>query len=406
MGRFVRFLFASSLALWSASDVVAQDGDGVAGDVTSVQVAEADPLAWIGAHEVSFVARVRDEHAELRSGPDPNHRVVRRVSGGTLLLVVGDGGRGYLRVLVPSGYRAFIHGRYVDFDQQGLGTVNADRVNVRSIPSSVGDYPIGQVSRGRSLMVWGPAGSEWLEVTAPGDLPLWITGGSINLVGDLDEALAVEVAEARAARLAEWETRTEEARTRSEERHAVTDAMSRLAELRAAVLTEQSRGGEADFTATSTALAAIRESVTDEAVLRAVDAQQREIDALQRAADLERERRELARQLDAERERLEQVKKEARVRRFRESSSIDEKAFSALRVGDEVEWVGFLRVRPDDDEHPVALEQGTRLVGWLTCSTGRLRLADFGGRQVAVMGRVTRLGSAPKVDVVRLEILR
>jgi hypothetical protein len=238
---------------------------------------------------------------------------------------------------------------------------------------------------------------------AAGTLALWIADGTFDLVGEIDDARLAEIAAARAERLRAWEERTEEARLQAAERRSATDATAGLETVRVQVARERERGAAAEYAPARESLRTLRDRTTDPALLAAIDAQEREIGALEQATAAERARLELSQRLDAELERLERARKDAA--EAREKARAGEPG-PQVQPGQDVTWAGFLRVRPDDVQHPIALEQGSRVVVWLECSKGRYVLADFGGRQVQVAGRVSVVEGIPSIDVTHLEVLR
>lgn len=388
--------FPATTSLW------AQESEPA--DATRAAGQGGDPLAWIGQREIHFVARAGSAGAVLRSGPDPAYREVRRLEPGTLLLAVADR-PGYVGVLVPDGYTAYIHSRYVEVGAEDIGTVTSNRVNVRSIPSSTGDYPIGQVSTGRKLWVWGRAenGSDWLRITAPGDLPVWVADGEIDIAGTLGEhpELVGEIALMRAERSRSFEERSPAAIARAEARRRSADTPAMLEVAMRLLRDEELRGAEGDFSQVKDLLSRIFADTLDPQVRRDAEELDRRIALVERNRAQEAARQEmldeLARQKEAlrlERERLAQ----ARVAKPPEPVQAQQ--------GEIGSWSGFLRLRPDDGQHPVALEQGTKVVAWLSCDSGKIVLRDFAGLQIRADGRVASLDGAPVVEVSRLEILR
>ncbi len=395
-------LWCAALPLCCAVAGLAQEES--AADATSVETDDEDPLAWVGPHEVHFVARVGAGGAALRSGPDPNYRVVREVPAGHLLVVVGEA-PGHTRVLVPDGYVAYIHSRYLKVDDEGIGVVTSSRVNVRSLPSSQGDYPIGQVNAGVVVWVWGRKGEEdgWCEVTAPADLPLWAAEGDLDIAGDprSDAALLAQLEALRGERRKAWEDRAGEAAARAAARRQAEQALERVQEARSLLDAARQQGAAADVEPVKALLASILESSTDPAVGLQVEALRRDIALIEQLQEAERARAALLAQLAAERQRLEDERVAA-------AKAAKEELYGGKlpEVGQEGAWNGFLRERADDREHPFALETGTRVAAWLRCSSGRLRLADFAGLQVCVRGRVLSIAGAPLIDVQRIEIIR
>ncbi|MFH0945655.1 MAG: hypothetical protein V2A76_10695 [Planctomycetota bacterium] len=391
------------LGTFLASDLPAQDAPA---DTTSVSADGEDPLGWVGEREILFIARVKGTGAVLRSGPDPAYRVLRGGQEGELLLVVGDA-RGHVEVLVPAGFTAYIHGRYVDLGDDDIGTVNTDRVNVRSRPTSTGDYPLGKVHTGEKLMVYGPAETdpEWYRIVAPADMPLFAADDEVEIAGDPvnNPELLDGIAAARRTRTAAFERRSPEAIARLEAKERAQQAPG-LVRQAAGLLEEAGKLGLAADYSDSRALLAQALADSDDPVLRAqAGALDEQIVALERLQEEERERLALLKELQEEKDRL--AAERERIRQLAEAAGTKENEPAPIEPGKPGSWSGFLRTRPNDLSHPISLEQGTQVRAWLLCSSGKLRLKDYAGLQVQVSGRTLRAEGAPVVDVDRLEIL-
>lgn len=72
----------------------------------------------------------------------------------------------------------------------GQGTVTADTLNVRSVPRSSGNAPVGKLSRGAVVEVLARQG-EWLEITH-GSGTAWVHGGYVQLGGQTGGQQTVE----------------------------------------------------------------------------------------------------------------------------------------------------------------------------------------------------------------------
>lgn len=372
-------------------------------DTTSVSTDDADPLAVFGTREIAFVGRVKDGGGALRSGADPNYREVKAVAAGTLLPVVGDRAD-FLEVLVPEGYRAFVHVRYVDLEGGGIGRVNASAVNVRAEPKTDSDYEIGQVDIGQELWVIGPAGEDenWLEIVAPAELPLWIHSDQVEVGGDLkDDATRTALEAALARRRADWLEHSPDAKARHE-------ADSRESELAAAVeaaLTladeQHARGAAADYTDAKTKLGEVIAATKDPALKAKAESSLKDVVLFEELRDKEKQRAALRDELDDVKRKSDAAAKQAQVDEQKKKFGTDLPA-----VGGHGAVVGFMRLRSDDTVHPFALERGTRVACWLKCSSGRYRLKDFAGLQVEASGRFVEMGETPVIEVDRLVIQR
>jgi len=370
-------------------------------------VESSDPLAWVGDRDIRFIARVKGTGAELRSGPDPAYRVLRTAEEGELLIVVGDAAK-HVEVLVPAGFAAYVHGRYVDLGPNDIGVVNTTRVNIRSRPTSTGDYPIGKVHTGRELQVWGKAESDpdWYRVVAPSEFTLFVSDDEVEIAGDEhDPGLQDEIAAAREDRLAAFERRSPEAILRREARERAEQAPARLEEALALFQEERSLGLEADFSPAEERLAQVLADSTDPMLKTRATALKSQIALQERLNEAEREKQALREELEREREQILEER-----RRFQEqleaAKAASESQVAEVAPGEAGEWNGFLRLQPGGSAHPIGLEQGQQMQAWLYCSSGKLRLRDYVGLQVQVSGRALRLEGAPVVDVDHLTILK
>ncbi len=384
------------------------------GDATGLSGEAVDPLGWIGGHEIEFVGEAARDGVDLRSGPDPHYKVVRTVPAGAPLVVVDRRGT-HLGVLVPSGYNAFVHGRYVDVDELGVGRVTTSRVNVRSVPSSREDYPIGQLDAGTELWVWGGAegNEQWLEVTAPTDLPLWVDAGDVADAGSFDDPAVLErIAAALAERRRAFDERNAEAAAAAAARREAESArarrLERIAALRGEIEAERSRGADADYASLREEIGRL-ESSGDEAtdgasVKEALATAMSRIELYELERDRAVESRALLARIEEEKRRL----AEERAALLTALEQVD--TTPEVRVGTDGAWSGFVRFRSFPGDAAIkayALESGTEVAAWITSPDGRYRLRDFAGRSMRVHGRiVAQEGARPVVEVTRLEQLR
>lgn len=412
--RVVRPLLALLLPFLVASVVSSRDARAAqdaleSDDSTGLSADAVDPLGWMGENDIDFIARAATDGVDLRSGPDPHYKVVRTVSAGTPLVVVSRVS-GFLGVLVPSGFNAFVHSRYVEVDELGIGRVTTSRVNLRSVPSSRDDYPIGQLDAGTVLWVWGPAegNEQWLEVTAPAELPLWVDPEAVVEDGPADDdrvlsRLLAALDERRAAfdeRNAEAVARVQARRDAELERAARFD---QVAALRAGLDVERQKGVDADYTATREAVTAL-EAVDDEQLRAELGPLIARVEVLELDRDRKRDQEALLVRIEDEKRRL----AEERAALLSALENVD--TTPPIQVGTSGEWSGFVRIRPfagGTDVKAFALEQGTKVAAWLTSPDGRYRLSDFAGNSMRVRGKiVAQEGERPVVEITRLEQIR
>jgi hypothetical protein len=402
IGRAVRaaWLVATIGVMAAAS---AQEGE----TLTPLQI-ERDPIAWMGGKSVIAVARVAAEGAEFRSGPDPNYRVVRRAEPGTLVLIVGYHPNHFCEILVPSGVRAYVHSRFMQVDDDGLGRCHEERVNVRSIPSSQGDYPIGQIGPGDVLLVWNKVGpdQDWYEVTPPGRLTVYVEDTVLDLVGTLDDAISVEIADARSA-LYERFTAASDASKEREARAAAEAALrteyDRLVE---AIEAQRARGPDAEYDAIENDLTRLGVETDDADLLRDIESKRELVATLMSSAERERELR--ARQAEEQAADERRAREEAARQPTQPVTrpSTERPTPPPVASGTSGEWVGFLRSRAENGGLVISVEQGSRVLVRIESASKRYRWQDFVGLQVRVRGRVTQAGGVPTIEVTKLEIQR
>ncbi|MBK6940169.1 MAG: SH3 domain-containing protein [Planctomycetes bacterium] len=396
------------LALWAlcagAGVAFAQEGE----TLTPLQI-EKDPIAWMGGKSVVAVARVAADGAEFRSGPDPNYRVVRRAEPGTLVLIVGYHPNHFCEILVPTGVRAYVHSRFMQVDDDGLGRCHEERVNVRSIPSSQGDYPIGQIGPGDVLLVWNKTGpdQDWYEVTPPGRLTVYVEDTALDLVGTLDDATAVEIADARSALYARFAAAADESKERDARAAAEAALRVEYDRLVAAIEVQRARGPDAEYDAIENDLTRLGVETDDADLLRDIEAKRELVATLTQSADRERKLR--ARQ-EQEREESERRARETATRAPAVSPvttpTQPQPTTPPAAAGTSGEWVGFLRSRDENGGVAYSVEQGARVLVRIDGGSKRYRWADFVGLQVRVRGRVIQSGGVPTIDVTKLEIQR
>lgn len=392
----------------------------VVATTSGISVADDEPFQsemddLMGVHELLFVGRAGPSGAVLRSGPNPNYGVVRRADPGALLIAVSTRDDGYVNVIAPDGYLAYVHSDYVDVDEDGVGVVNSDRVNLRSQPSSRGDYPVAQMDRGTEVLVWQRVGDgdKWLQVTAPEGVPVWTTRSELGEEGALDAGLVEEVRTLQRARTNAWEQRSAESAERAAARRAFEKVPEVLTAASTAIDAERKKGSDADFTAArgliESALALESSQLTLPAELRAeADRLTGTIEAVELVRDQEKQRLALLDRLAQEEKRLSAAASAPLPPPL--PAVAQAPVPPPLQVGSRGRHTGFLRLRADSTgvssgNQTFALERGANVIAWVGCSTGRYRLADFAGKQVVVHGTVSGSSASPFIEVDRLEIV-
>jgi hypothetical protein len=372
------------------------------GDATALRAGESDPMGWIGSHQIAFTAVASENGAALISGPDPSYPVLKRLAANEPLLCVGNR-NDHLAVLVPEGYRAYVKREFVSVGDDGTGTILGDSVNLRSRPGVEGDYPIGRLESGRRLEVIGPADAEeaWLEVMAPGDMPLWVSDEDVLIEGDLTPEFRARVGAARARRHAEWVANSIGAKEAATRRARDEELRGRLDAVDERIRDERERGADADFTAIRSDLTAIASEATNDELRGRANSRLADLDTDEKRVAREREMRaeaeRLRRELELEKQRLADAQRAA-------AEDSRNTVIPKVSVGDRDTISAFLRRKGEGANSVYTLERGNSVVARLICSSNRYRLDDFVGVQIEVTGRYSGGGTAPTLDAERLVV--
>lgn len=390
-------LLLATLSFLSLRATIAQS------DATVVEPKDGNPLSWTGNHEVQLTLVAGPAGAALHSGPDPTYTVVKRAVPGEPLLVVGER-NDFFAVLVPAGYHAFVNREYVALDPDGTGSIRGDAVNLRPKPSLEADYPIGRLESGRDLEVIGAADAEekWLEIMAPGDIPLWVPYGEVEIIGDLSDATYLaKVATARQARHDDWIASSPDARLATAQRVHDDQLRERLDAIDRDLLAERERGADADFTALRAQLAAIITEASSDGLRTQAEARLADIDGDERRVVRERAMRAEAERLQSE---LEMEKQRLADAQRKAAEDAKNTVGPRVAVGDQTSMIAFLRKKGDGSKVVYSLERGNTVLTRVTSSNGRYRLEDFVGMQIEITGRYIGGGVPPTLEVERLVI--
>lgn len=125
----------------------------------------------------------------LRSGPSDSHPGVITIPGGTVLRVpLGDTGA-YQRVHLARGFPIYLHGDYVDVDEeQQTALVLGRRVNARLLPTTAGLLPVGRVGAEAGPLVLLGREGDWVRVLAPVELALFAPRTALTMVSGSNAA--------------------------------------------------------------------------------------------------------------------------------------------------------------------------------------------------------------------------
>ncbi len=355
--------------------------------------AQDDPVPVIG------ICRLLSDQT-LLSGPSTNYKKVKQAASGSLLEIIGEKS-GYFRVRVPDGFYCYIHTDYIIFNEEMLGTVTGNKVNLRSIPSTKGDYPIFQVNSGETLRVWERSG-EWIKVDAPPEAYLYVLKTEVTPVAETAE-IQDELAQQRARGRRAWEDHFGAIRREKE----IEDSDAQL-RIRFRVLEESASknyGGKRleDVRAEYQAIA---ETVSDELVKTVSLSRIREIDTLlaqEKLKDDFKEREKRMRLREEEWRRELRKMEENGIARSGEGKTAPPLAVTGKGL--------ILLGRVDASTSRILLRGGKHKdspLYTISCPDRRYRLKDFHGKRIAVRGSVDKMvtGELPSMVVERIEILR
>ncbi|MFO0982407.1 MAG: SH3 domain-containing protein [Planctomycetota bacterium] len=345
------------------------------------------------------VAQVVNGPVNLVSGADERFPVLAQANDGDLLVVV-DVQSSWSRVQVPNGFTGWVHGKYVTRTEKGRGTVNANDVNFRVEPSSTtSNLPVGTMARGAELFILGERG-DWLQVSAPPELTLWLPSAHLPRVGAL----------------ADFTPRLQEARRSAEQRWLAAvggDAGSKPAPPSdvLASIKDQVEKAKTDASVNLAAAAAELKTMLDgkPAGTSATAAG----DLLAQIGAIEKDRKERA--LAGAKPAPAKANAEAAVSASKPATASPESpapvpaatnSAYAPAPGSKYVAVGWVSAARDP-QAAVYLRKGGYITFRLSCPDGRYRLHDFADREVGVTGRVINTpGIEPMVEVDSVEILR
>jgi len=337
---------------------------------------------------------------DLWSGPSTNYKKIKEAAAGSLLEIIGEKGD-YFRVRVPDGFPCFVHTDFIIFNEEMLGTVTGNRVNLRSIPSTKGDYPIFQVNSGTTLRVWERSG-KWVKVEAPPEAYVYVLKSEVTPVPETAEILD-EIARQRALGRRAWEEHfggIREQKTIDENDAALRVRFSAL---------EESAKSDYDGKRLEDVKAeyhAIAEAVSDELIKTVSLSRIREIDTLLAQNKLKDDFKEREKRM---RLREEEWRRELRKLEEKDGAAAGEKkaALPLPVAGKPLVLLG----RVDASGSRIVLRGGKfkdSPLYTISCPDRRYRLKDFHGKRIAVRGEIDKMitGELPSMVVERIEILK
>ncbi len=118
-----------------------------------------------------FVGRVTTDRVYIRAGQNVNFETVATVKTNDTLIVLEDS-YGWLKVKLPADAKAYIKAEYVDQLTPEVGSVKADRVNIRCAASTTATV-IGKLVRGNRFYIKAKEG-DWLAIKPLDQFTGWV----------------------------------------------------------------------------------------------------------------------------------------------------------------------------------------------------------------------------------------
>lgn len=339
---------------------------------------------------------------KLMSLYDENAPAIRELAPGEILIAHGEKA-GWVQVEVPGGFPCWVFGQYVDeTGELGIAIVKSDRVNLRAIPSSEKNYPIGQVNKGDQLRVLDHKG-DWVKVLAPSSIHAYVKASSTTVLGD-PARVRQRIQELEAAAEAQWKERLALLERQREEQKRRAEAKAAFDTADAALMQEKAKAVNADFSRVRAMLSeASRHPGADEGIQAKVKDRIDLIEALEAlirekagAAELERRSKEMEEKLRGAREKaLEEAQERIRF------SDPD-------RLRGRYDGAGWLKRSLSLTRGNVyTLEKGGITLFEIIDPQGRYDLTDYLGHEIGVRGRTMRFPGATvqTIEITKLEVL-
>lgn len=352
--------------------------------------------------DVAGLGRLTEDQG-LWSGPSNNFRVMNRLQAGTLLEIIGQKGE-YFQVRVPGGFPCYIHSKYFVVNDKLIGTVTGSRVNLRSLPSTTGDYPIFKVDRGDTLQVWEKKG-EWYKVTAPREAYGYVPKTAVAPVRT-DPDVLDEVTAQRTRAMEKWQSHVAVIRNDAKARSEEAEVGARFRELEAGAA-----GGFAgmDLAETRQAYSEVAARTSDEMTRKLSESRMREIDSLLAEKEMQDTLEERERQM---RLREEKWRRELREMENRGAGGAAPAPGAAATTAAPQKGRLFTVLGRVDAKGTKIMLRGGKTFNdplyTIICPDKRFALKDFHGKRIAVKGRVDQMltGELPRIAVERIEILK
>lgn len=348
--------------------------------------------------------------AKVRNVPDPAGLLVAEIPAGTPLAVYEEK-TGYLHVAAPGGYRVWVYGSLlVESGRPGWLELTGNQVNMRPEPRTQNSFPIGQLHKGDRVRLIRradeslPMSEDWCEVWSPSTARAWVAKAETSaLPADADgSALFGMAATAAAQGRGSSQPATDSGATGSNAAAVANGAgAASKGELFAALATAQGLMREAiasespDFKSVRAAYAEVYLLNPDANTKRIVE---RDLDQIKLHEELIAERAKLNEQrkaIDAERERQEQIRREAELRKDPLWGRFESRG-----------WLSAESVKGGGTRYVVTYAGDRKQV--IECSSGRYDLELFVGYEIGVEGLVSGRNAQaelPTVDARSIEVI-
>ncbi|MBI1850620.1 MAG: SH3 domain-containing protein [Planctomycetes bacterium] len=158
------------------------------------------------------VGEITGESVNLRAQNSESAWSLRKLDKGEKVVILSESA-GWMKVRVPLGYTCWVSKPYAEQGGDGFVTLNADHVNLRPAPSSK-QFPLAQLDKGTKMRFVSES-DEWVEVAAPPDLPVWVSGQFVKNLGP-ESSFSAELNRLTAEAERRYESKRAEAKKASE----------------------------------------------------------------------------------------------------------------------------------------------------------------------------------------------
>jgi len=304
-------------------------------------------------------------------------------------------GTHFYKIGLPGGVPGYVHGKLLQEEEAGWGTVTGSHVFLRPTASSQ-KIPIATLALGTRLRLLGKE-REWYRVLASEETAVWMRAEDLALEGPIG-GHAAALDKARAGALAAWQGRVEEAARQADREAKRTLARRDIADVEARLKAQAHRNPlEVDLAATRSALAAFKQAWPD-ALLEQVG-----LAGELKTLESNIENLQLLHEMQAAHDRAQKE-----LEKTQQPPATVDPVPAPVKFWKDA-FVGHLR-RCEDPHYTAthALMMGGQVVAYLHGGTDRYLLKDFEDYLVLVRGEASTppsLEGRTLVSIRRLEVL-